>query len=528
MLKRTAWVTMAVLFVAISGSLLFSSQRLPWVQAGQVDENICFGCHSEIKALKTENKHQKLNCTECHGATVDHASDPQRRPSTSFDLANCSRCHADQFNSFMTVNYKAKPKIEKAAPVSRAPTLDLLLMPHGFTKEHAEPRSHAFMLIDHLLVDRAYGGQFQLKNWTDIGKPSKAWDVLTDTGKTLPETAKAANPNCLLCKTSDMILDWAYLGNKNAKAKWDRTSNVFEMAKAMQNPVGCVQCHDPHATKHRIVRDALIEAVSKFGATPYGASAQKDALDVREFRGYRRIALLTRPNPTLQCAQCHVEYACNPGFDPTTGAAIRMDDPRTNVMPWKNVWDLQKFYDETKFRDFKHAVTGAPLIKMQHPEAETFWGSKHEKLGLTCASCHMPKVKNSQGKTYTSHWATSPRNYVKDTCGSCHGWTAEEAEYRIDAVQNYVKGKMRKAEFWLGRLIETFETAQRLGVSEEKLNEARKSHSTAHLLWEWWTAENSDGFHNPDQARESLAQSISAAKQGIEILEKAIKEKSGK
>ena len=37
------------------------------------------------------------------------------------------------------------------------------MMGHAFTKEHANPRSHAFMLVDHLVVDRAYGGRFQAR-----------------------------------------------------------------------------------------------------------------------------------------------------------------------------------------------------------------------------------------------------------------------------------------------------------------------------------------------------------------------------
>ena len=42
-------------------------------------------------------------------------------------------------------------------------------------------------------------------------------------------------------------------------------------------------------------------------------------------RGYtRKIAMLENYDTKLQCAQCHVEYNCNPGIDPKTGAAIGM------------------------------------------------------------------------------------------------------------------------------------------------------------------------------------------------------------
>jgi nitrite reductase (cytochrome c-552) len=74
-------------------------------------------------------------------------------------------------------------------------------------------------------------------------------------------------------------------------------------------------------------------------------------------------------------------------------------------------------------------------------------------------------------------------------------------------------------------LIETYTRAKDLGVRDEILREVWPLHDKAHILWEWWTAENSDGFHNPQQARESLTQSINASQEAIKILEKAIEEK---
>lgn len=115
---------------------------------------------------------------------------------------------------------------------------------------------------------------------------------------------------------------------------------------------------------------------------------------------------------------------------------------------------------------------------------------------------------------------------LRDTCIQRHSyWSQDDAEYQVEAIQNYIRGKMSKAEYWLGPLIETYTRAKDLGVGEEILKEVRPFHDRAHILWEWWTAENSDGFHNPQQAGESLAQSINASQEGIKILEKAIGEK---
>jgi formate-dependent nitrite reductase cytochrome c552 subunit len=309
---------------------------------------------------------------------------------------------------------------------------------------------------------------------------------------------------------------------------------AIDMAKKyIQNPMGCIHCHDPHAARPRVVRDALIQAVVDRGegTFPYDMEKSKKVTMTkiefqREGKPFRAFGILNKFDSTLLCAQCHVEYNCNPGFDPKTGAAIPMDDRRANYFPWVNVFDVQKKYSDIGFKDFKHAVTGALLTKLQHPETETFWGSRHERAGIECKDCHMPKVKDKKGKTFTFHGQRSARYMLKDTCVRCHSyWSQEEAEYQVDAIQNYTRGKMRKAEYWLGQLIDTYTRAKDLGVGEELLKEARPFHDRAHILWEWWTAENSDGFHNPQVARESLAQSINASQEGIKLLEKAIEEK---
>jgi formate-dependent nitrite reductase cytochrome c552 subunit len=223
------------------------------------------------------------------------------------------------------------------------------------------------------------------------------------------------------------------------------------------------------------------------------------------------------------CAQCHVEYNCNPGhmgFDPETEQKISMEDRRTNLIQWVNVFDYQKRMDEVKFKDFKHTVTGASLNKLQHPEVETYWGSRHERAGVECKDCHMPRVKRGS-RIYTWHGQRSSRYMLKDTCVRCHPWSDKEAEYQVDAVQNYIRGKITKAEFWLGQFIDTYAKAKEAGVPENTLKEARKLHETAHIYWEWWTAENSDGFHNPEAARESLARSIDTSQKGIKMLNDA-------
>jgi nitrite reductase (cytochrome c-552) len=520
-----------------------------------VNPNECYSCHANIEEFHISGRHATVNCAHCHDA-AEHAEEAEEtsigvRPVTRMDPAACASCHLMQYNSFIEVNLNSKARVEKASFKSRSPMFDKLIAGHGFAKEHAEPRSHVFMLVDHFIVDRAYGGRFQLKDWTHIadgpGAAEGAWTILTDKEPEtseqkvfLPQTATAANPVCLNCKTMDHILDWAYMGDENENAKWARTSNVVDFARDLDHGLNCFMCHDPHSAEPRVVRDGLIDAVVDRGMGTYPYDAEKSAeitmTKVNFKRGgedgedFRAIGLLSQPDSNLMCAQCHVEYNCNPGFDTSTGEySVKMTDRRTNHFFWQNVLDYKAAADQINFRDFKHAETGALLSKLQHPETETFWGSKHERAGVECKHCHMPKMKTPDGLTYTFHGQRSARYMKADTCVACHeGWSEEEAEYQIDAIQEYIRGKITKAEFWLADFIDMYSLAKRQGASEEVLSKARAAHDEAHTYWEWWTAENSDGFHNPDVARESLTRSITISQDAIKMLREAIGEGTGK
>jgi len=71
------------------------------------------------------------------------------------------RCHTDQYRSFATLNLipgqagEGNAQQRGAAPGQAA----------GGTALHRDdkPRSHGFMLLDHMIVDRAYGGRYQLE-----------------------------------------------------------------------------------------------------------------------------------------------------------------------------------------------------------------------------------------------------------------------------------------------------------------------------------------------------------------------------
>jgi len=533
-------IFVAVAFFVISDELY--AQKRKSAPAG-VDVSECYSCHDTIKDLRKMGKHVKVECTNCHSNLEKHLINPgsETRPNTNTSWEACGQCHKEQYKSSFEVAYHRPARDDKSQLTNRSPNpfWDKLMMGHGFTKEHALTRSHPWSLIDHLLVDRAYGGRFQPKKgweYTSEKPHSKIWDILYDKFPDvkehkafLPQTAAGANPTCFQCKTQDQILDWAYMGDPGNGAKWSRMSKPNELAKSVKHSLNCYTCHDPHAARPRIVRDALIEALNKpAGDTLWHTDPKRTIFKVIDMgmRGYpRKIAILEKYDTKLQCGQCHMEYNCNPGTDTKTGQPVGFADRRTNHAPFKDSLGLYDHYvNQIHFLDWRHPLTGGLLWKAQHPDSEAYYNSKHAKANVSCNDCHSPKVRDKKTrKTYTSHFVVTPRFQLKETCLKCHsGWTEEQARYTIDSVKAYTKGRMRKAEFWISNLIDKIVEAKAANVDTVILKEAQNQHLKAHILWEFWTAENSDGFHNPGLARESLTGSIDEAQKGIAILNKAM------
>lgn len=542
MSKKLYVIVMALFVMALLVGFYNTSADAQKAMPKEKDVKVenCYTCHAPVKELHTMGKHAKVNCVNCHSGLDKHIKAPGKdtRPVTDMSWEACGKCHKDQYDSFMKEAYHRPARDEKSQLTNRAPNpfWDKLMAGHGFTKEHNLTRSHKWMLTDHLVVDRAYGGRFQPKNgWNYIFEGGKAWDVLMDKYPDakqhkafIPQSAAAANPVCLQCKTQDQILDWAYMGDKDSGAKWSRASFVPDLAKNLNHALNCFTCHDPHAAKPRIVRDGLIEALTRpEGDTLWHKDPNRTKIKVMDMgvRGYtRKIALLEKYDTRLQCGQCHVEYNCNPGTDTKTGKPVTMADRRTNHFPYKDVFGLYEHYvNQINFLDFKHALTGGLLWKAQHPEAESYYNSKHGKAKVGCDDCHSPKMKNKAGKTYSSHFVVTPKVQLKETCLKCHPkWTEEQAKYSIDSIKAHIKGKLRKAEFWLSALIDKIVEAKKAGVAEDVIKQAQDQHLKAHILWEYWTAENSDGFHNPEMARESLAKSMDESQKGIKIINDAL------
>lgn len=288
---------------------------------------------------------------------------------------------------------------------------------------------------------------------------------------------------CMSCKSADNPRLWAEL----TPAKFFATpfSEIKEMVK---QPVACANCHEPSTMKLIVTNPALREALVAQGKDP-------DKLSRQEMR-------------TVVCANCHVEYYFK-------------GDGKYLTFPWANgtrIEDIEKYYEDFKvndqpFKDWTHAISGAPMIKMQHPEYELFTAdSTHYKAGVACADCHMPYQRDGAVK-YSSHFVASPLKYAEQACGACHADVTYVVE-RVAKIQKQVNDTMLRSEDALVAAIQAItDTAKLPTFNAGVLDEARLLHRKAQLRWDFIAAENSMGFHNPEEALRILADSIDYARQ---------------
>jgi nitrite reductase (cytochrome c-552) len=75
------------------------------------------------------------------------------------------------------------------------------------------------------------------------------------------------------------------------------------------------------------------------------------------------------------------------------------------------------------------------LLKAQHPEFEMWSQGIHARAGVACADCHMPYRREGAQKI-SDHWVRSPLLQPNRACASCHPNTDDELKARVVAIQD--------------------------------------------------------------------------------------------
>ena len=369
--------------------------------------------------------------------------------------------------------------------LARDPWLKRMFLGYAFSIDYRDRRGHAHMLADQEGTERL----------------------------TKPQTG-----SCLHCHASIIPL-YRDLGEGDPIKGFLSTFKYSyqELNKKLHDsghahPVSCVDCHDPKDMALRVTRPGFILGIQALAASQAPVPALPS---IDEWRAGKRETPYD-PNRdasrnelrSFVCGQCHVEYYCA-GKMPLTfpwAKGLRVDDIEA-------FWNETKFADGERFYDYAQAETGSHVLKAQHPEFELWNQGVHSRSGVSCADCHMPYMREGATKV-SDHWVRSPLLNVNRACQSCHRASEDEMKARVDAIQQRNHDLLERGGAAIVDLIDTFVAAKGRGVPEERLEAARELQRKAQWRLDFIAAENSMGFHAPQEAARVLAEAIDYARQG--------------
>ena len=339
------------------------------------------------------------------------------------------------------------------------PRLKTMWSGYAFSKDFREERGHAFMLDDQTYTERQ-----------KVGQPG----------------------TCMQCHAST-YLPYKKLGGGDLTKGFEAMNSMpyQEARKLVNHPVACIDCHDPKTMELRVTRPGFLEGLRNLkageGVENYDPNKTATRQEMRSF----------------VCGQCHVEYYFK-------GKEKRL------VYPWHKglkVENILAYYDEVGFKDWTHKISSAPVLKAQHPEFELWSQGIHARSGVACADCHMPYTRVGAQKI-SDHHVRSPMLNINRACQTCHHMPEAELKARVENIQERTFKLRNRAMDALVDLIADIEKAQKAGKPETLLARARGHQRSAQFKLDFIEAENSTGFHAPQEAARILAESVDEARLG--------------
>jgi nitrite reductase (cytochrome c-552) len=342
------------------------------------------------------------------------------------------------------------------------PRLKTMWAGYAFAKDFREERGHAFMLDDQTYTERQ--------------------QVVKQPG------------TCMHCHAS-VYVPYKKLGEGDLIKGFEKMNQMpyADARKAVEHPVACIDCHDSQTMALRVTRPGFLEGIKALkasqGVKDYDVNRDATRQELRSF----------------VCGQCHVEYYFK-------GPEKRL------VYPWAkgiNADEMLAYYDEVKHKDWTHAETGAPTLKVQHPEFEMWSQGIHARSGVACADCHMP-FKRVGATKISDHHVRSPMLNINHACQTCHKWPEAELKARVETIQDRTFKMRNDAMDALMDLIADVRTARTNGMAMNSpaLLTAQDFQRKAQWYLDFVEAENSMGFHAPQEAARVLTESINNSRKG--------------
>ena len=171
-----------------------------------------------------------------------------------------------------------------------------------------------------------------------------------------------------------------------------------------------------------------------------------------------------------------------------------------------------------------HAETGNQVLKAQHPEFEVWSQGIHARSGVACADCHMPYQRVGALKV-SDHWVRSPLLNVNRACQTCHSVAEGELMARVTDIQDRHHALLQRAAKATTDMLDAIVAAKKAGAGEADLKTAASLHRKAQWRLDFVAAENSMGFHAPQEMARILGETIDFARQGQLDAERAARKK---
>ena len=304
----------------------------------------------------------------------------------------------------------------------RDPWLKRVFAGYLFAVDYRDRRGHAYMLNDQEVTKRNVPTEGK-QSGNCLHCHSSIMPLYKKLGKeAAPQASEAEQVQAGLVKVGEL-------------SYWDGYKQLGELAGqgGKPHPVSCVDCHDPQSMELRVTRPGFIAGIQKLAASkadvPHLPSIDRWRKTDRKKPYDPNIDSTRQEKRAYVCGQCHVEYFCGKG--------------QTIFFPWAEglkVEQMEHLYDNTmvkgqRFKDWTHAETGFEVLKAQHPEFEVWSQGIHARSGVTCADCHMP-YKREGAQKFSDHWVRSPLLQPNRACASCHPYNDDELKARVVAIQD--------------------------------------------------------------------------------------------
>src|SRR6187402_2319695 len=125
----------------------------------------------------------------------------------------------------------------------------------------------------------------------------------------------------------------------------------------------------------------------------------------------------------------------------------------------------------------------------------------------------MPYMREGASKV-SDHWVRSPLLNVNRACQNCHRASEQEMQARVATIQSRNYELLQRGGAAIVDLIDAVVVARKAGASEEALMPALNLQRRAQWRLDYIAAENSMGFHAPQEAARVLGEAADYARQG--------------